>query len=707
MFQNYAVAIRLSLENQVTMGLIGLSRQFTHLHGQATALQTQMTRIGMLAVGGGVFVGLGMAMTRMFDAPIHKAMQLQGEISKLATLPLPDDMQQRIIQASKDATHEAPTSTVQSNLEKMREMIPTFGPIGPHRDKLIEEAIAALPYVNMAEGILTAFGKQQDHVGRKMVQLIDQSITGPVTTEFVRHHAEMITRSIAQNQGLVSVDQMVLAAMQAGSAYNRYDDTMKYAVMSTLISESGGKGSQVGTWLNYVQRAGSGRRLVNRSNKDLWIESGLLSARAINDAGLTTGGAFVKPGDLKDYAMFMRNPFEWVEKYTPLIRELAAKKGLQPLDIIDSLFGNSVMAGRMMAMLYNRQLTIRRDINMWEANKGTENYMKLVHENPALMDMAFKAQVAKMQTTVGEIILPFAMWSMNILIPALEKLSAWMEKNPGTVKTLTYAFLGLGTALTFVGTVMLLTAAFRALGIFLGLVRIPGAALAAGPVLKTIMNVGAAMGRAIPAALRLLVNPLALGARLFGLLGAAIAVLLNPVTWIVVAVTAAAGAFMYFYNHSAKFRAFVMIAGDYLANTMTAISRWFSNLLNWIGKLVGIKNLGGAWDAVFKADPQVAASAEEMRKRYWEQHGGRVDAQGRVRPANDNRQTRATAAPPAGGHGRPIQVHSRVQMDGRAVATAVTRHQTGGLGAAQGAGHAYDPAVTPPAPGASAAGQTH
>lgn len=696
MFQNYAVAIRLSLENQVTHGLIGLSRQFTHLHGQATALQTQMTRIGMLAVGGGMFMGLGMAMTRMFDAPIHKAMQLQGEISKLATLPLPEEVQQRIIQAAKLATHEAPTSTVQSNLEKMREMIPTFGPIGPHRDKLIEEAIAALPFVNQAEGILTAFGKKQDHVGRKMVQLIDQSITGPVSTEFIRHHAEMITRSIASNQGLVGVDQMVIAAMQAGSAYNRYDDIMKYSVMSTLISESGGKGSQVGTWLNYVQRAGTGRRLVNRHNKDLWIESGLLRPGAIDERGLTTGGAFVKPGDLRDYQLFMRNPFEWTEKYSPLIRQLAEKKGLQPLDIIDSLFGNSVQASRMMAMLYNRQLTIRRDINMWEANAGSGNYMKMVHENPALMDMAFKAQIDKMQTTVGEIILPFAMWSMNILIPALEKLSAWMEKNPSTVKTLTYAFLGLGTAMTFAGTVMLLTAGFRALGIFLGLIRIPGAAMVAGPVLKTILDVGAKIGTMLPTALRLLTNPLALGARLIGLLGAALAILLHPVTLIAAGLLATGAAFLWFYNHNAKFRAFVMIAGDYFNNTMTAVSRWFSNLLTWIGKLLGIKDLGASignwWKDLWTADPTVAANAEKMRENYWRQQGGVIDKDGRiVRGTAGPTLARPSVAPRAGHGGQQGATGGNVYLDSRAVGSVVFGEGARNMERPQAAGANLDP----------------
>lgn len=57
MFQNHAVGIRLTLGNQVTHGPPGLSRQVTHLHRQATALQTQVTRIGMLVVG--VFMALG------------------------------------------------------------------------------------------------------------------------------------------------------------------------------------------------------------------------------------------------------------------------------------------------------------------------------------------------------------------------------------------------------------------------------------------------------------------------------------------------------------------------------------------------------------------------------------------------------------------------------------------------------------------------
>lgn len=59
MFEAFSVAVKVSLINQVSSGLITLSRQFATVHGNAVALKREIKSIGLLMAGGAMVAGAG------------------------------------------------------------------------------------------------------------------------------------------------------------------------------------------------------------------------------------------------------------------------------------------------------------------------------------------------------------------------------------------------------------------------------------------------------------------------------------------------------------------------------------------------------------------------------------------------------------------------------------------------------------------------
>lgn len=633
MFSAYTVAVRIALEDKITHGLLGLSGHFTHLHGQAGALNKQLKQIALTAMGGGVMLGIGTGMAKMFDKPIARAIELQNEIAKLNTLPISGALSERIINAAGNAG--VATSSQIDNLKLLREIIPTFGAVGPHRDHLIGEAIEAMPYLAKATAMIGAFGGGHggdDHLAQNMVRIMDASLKGQsATPQFIEHHMQMLTKALLTQQGVLKSDQYLLSAKQAGSAWMGYSDEFKYGIVPTLIAEGGGGGGQVGTWLKYLDRTVMGKRAINRSNRAVWLASGLVDQSDFIDNGVTTGSNYLKPGSIKGHELAESNPFQWILQYVmPVLPKLQKQFGMSEKQALDMLLGNSTQSGAMASILLNRRVQLQRDLEMFHENGGLANYQKMLETSPQLMNVAWAMQQKEIDTQLGKIIVPIQMWFMQFLLPNLEGLAKWMKANPTLVQGLVIAFGALAGTLSFAGTVWLLNASFRALSIGLGLLEIGATGTQAGFIL-----------RSLGAGLQYLFGPLA-AARTFGgvlmgigrvftrffiggpltLFGRAVVmlwgVIANPITWIVALFVAIGAAFVVLYHKWAPFRLFVDGAVSVIGKLFNGIMNAVGGFFNWIGKMLHIpaSGMGGLlkWATTDSADVAAAVKSAKETK---------------------------------------------------------------------------------------------
>jgi hypothetical protein len=683
---------------------MALSSQFVHLHGQAGALQTQLLRIGATALSGGILLGVGAAMAKMFDRPIQRAMELQGEISKLSTLPLGPGILKLLEDGARAETRRTPTSTTVGNIGYLREMIGAFGPVEGNEEQAAREALAVLPYVNQIDALMRIAGKPQQFIGRDLVKLVDLSIrNGQVMTpELMAHHSNLISKAIVAQGGAINVNNLLQAAQASGSSYAKWTDDFKYSIFPTMVAETAGSPSQIGTWLNYLDRAGGGRRLMSKHNLKYWLASGLIDERFI-DVNNFTGGVFTDPRALVDQQLFRRDKLEWVRKHMPAIQSGAASIGLESSDYLSILFGNSVQADKAMSQIWNSFLTLDREGKFTRANAGLGNYQKMLETNPTMFKLVIAAQQTEISGNVGKIFMPIYMAIMQHLMPNLQGLSQWVQENPAKVKTLTVAFLGLAASMMIAGTVMLLNAAFKALAITLGLVRIANGQAVLGPILTFLFALrGGAAGAAaisrlgpwlqvLARGLRLLISPITFLLRPLAMFVASVAAC-NPVAVAIAAALVAVGAAcLWAYNNLGWFRAGVDAVVVLTQRLFKAIKDGVMGLFNWVKGILPpgmVKSMGGFFAGITAADPNAVRESREMRARW-----GLLSA---AEIAEDRR-----AAVPGARNGQPIVVQSTLKLDGVTVARAVSHPLAMGIGGVSGGGTGWDPAQTAPSPGGS------
>lgn len=671
MFQNYAVAIRLTLENQVTNGLLGISRQFAHLHPQALALQTQLQKIGSTAIFGGAMIGAGVGMMRMLDGVQNAAMRLNNELSLLNTLTLSEGDKKRIIAISYRSDPEVQTGAVSDRMKLLADMVPILG-----GGRGIEESERLLPILLKTQTILSAsHGNVPAHIATNLLRVAESTANdwNPLSAEMIEHEVSLAAKALIVQHGMLDERQMLMAAKQSGNAYRTFTDRFRYAVMPTLINESGGQGGTVGTGLSYLVQslAGGGRNVFQRANLPVWTEVlGLKAEDFVKLPGSHT--LSLRPGHLPHMAMLLQDPDLWVNTILkPGVRAYAAAHGIDPklgdTYVLGQLFRGQMLASRSAAMIMASEQLINRDVGMFNGNAGIDNYQKFVSENFGAMSMQFADQSRRFMEIVGTPILDVMGKFISMMLPNMVALGDWAQKNEPTVRAITWAFIGLAGALTFTGTVMLLTSAFRAMAIVLGLIRLPGAALAMGPALRMIVTgVGA------------LANPIKM-------LSVAFAALFSWTGLIVVAVVGVGAALLAAYNHFAPFRAAILTIGDVIGAMLKAIGNAIMGVLKFL-HLDGILTAGGnALKWLFTADPRAAAEGERLRREWDAKLGIGAGA------ANDNRRP---VVPPAAAQ-PPAQLHATVHVGGRRVGTAVSEIQARQMGQPAATGSATQPGAFP------------
>jgi hypothetical protein len=608
MFENYSVAVKISLVNHVSAGLLLLTQQFASTDAAAAKLQKRMDSIKGMAKGGAYLLGGAGALAAPFIFAIDKAAELQKQMIaiQLATRGSVGEMDKM-----RGAIEGIAAQTIFSNIDvaKMGKLIATG--TGLKADQVTS--------------LLPTFGKFADVQSLMKGTPFEQStntlvrlahLAGHFDAPGLSKYADLLTKaSLIVPGGLGEVAGALQYSQGVAKTALGVDDNNAVLLVS-LLNRLGLKGSRGGT--NAIAA-------MTRTIPGIF-GSGLLKGKS-NEALLAMGmtdpqghSKVFKDGKF-DVVTWMGLMGEYVQKEFASHPEAIARQ-----DIMKNFQHAFGVQGSRVATLFSSPQAIEQfrliGKSFSEAGGAGSMQKTFADQSVAQQWTNAKTNFISALTELGMTLLPMASNALKLLNTEMGAVVQWITKHQHATKILAVSFLSLSAAMAFGGTVLLLTAAFRGLWLVLQFGTLGGAGQLLG-LAKGFTAIGGGLGS------------------LIGLLGKA-------------GLAGAAAA-----------------AGFGIGKLINSLGP-DGDLGGWIGsRLYDLTHPNeGAPDAHgFVPRRKGGGSAD-----HWADDAGSPF----VKP----------------GSGRPVTVHTQINMDGRKVADAVTSHQARSLSAPLG-GANFDGSLTP------------
>jgi hypothetical protein len=453
MFEAYKVAVKVSLKNEVSAGLIGLSGQFKALGREAEIFQAKLNSIKKIA-----FVGAGFGAAGFFGLDImSKALKPAEEYAHiLNVMNIQGLKHQEIAEAVASAwktTNTVVTSTVTGNLKNFIDLKNIF------RGN-IQEAISYLPEFAKLATVLGASsnikisGNAHD-LAFSVAKALD--IRGAITPAEFTKESEMMSKVIIATQGRVlPQDYQMMFKYGRQSTYGLSNEFL-YQQIPTLMMEmktaGGGSGSHggVGTSLaagyRYVVQG-----IMTKAAFQALANLGLEGGKFNDNIKTTTTRTILKHG-VKGAELFQMNPFLWTQNV--LLPALHTKYGenLSRQDLIRDINNLRMTQTASFAILqyalkaqqiYGDQRLINRAVNMNTA------YQMSLSNDPNTVYSALSAQWDKLKLAFGMGVIPIILPIIMKLTTAFQQLGNSLRDHPFLTRQ-----LAIGLAELFVSMVAL------------------------------------------------------------------------------------------------------------------------------------------------------------------------------------------------------------------------------------------------------------
>jgi hypothetical protein len=473
-FEAYSVAVKLSLINHVSAGMLMISKSLTTAGQDVDKLNSKLASIGKQGAIGGLMVAGGLGIAAMFKGPLEEASKFQNEIERFRSLGLGDKVTNDAVKfASGMDTYG---TSIRENLGLLRDAQTVFGDF--HEAQMVTPLLAKMKFANAAlygdEG-----GAMKDKAFMDMLKVIEMR-GGLASEDAFYKQANMIQQVQTATGGRVSGNEYLNLIKTGGVAAKGMKDANFYYNMEPLVQEMGG--FRVGTGLmsgyqNLVQG-----RTTQRAAMEL-MRIGMLDPDKV-EYDKTGKIKQIKPGAVKGTDTMIEDPYAWMKN---VMLPAFAAKGITErqavLNEIGAIFTNRT-ASNVYSTMYTQMANIDKNIKL---NSGAAGINELEENAKKTMTgklIELNKKWTDLQLKLGDVILPLAIRALDKLNPMLKDLAGWMEKNQGTVKGLSYALLGLSAFLIGGGLINMLIAAARGF-------QILGSALLMNPIGLVIVGIAA------------------------------------------------------------------------------------------------------------------------------------------------------------------------------------------------------------------------
>ncbi|WP_096150192.1 hypothetical protein [Enterobacter asburiae] len=470
----YKVAVRLSLTENVTAGLIGLSRHFATAENSAANLRSQLALIGkMTAVGGGL-LAVGGVLTKGLDSALKSAREVAKAQADFKTLNLTTAENASVYNTAANLTHKTLGSSIAGNIKLIQDLHTAFGDLHHALDTApaftkYETAVKMALGEKSADGMVNAAAKALEHRGGKVVN---------DPKEFEKE-LNMMSQVQFATKNRVSPRDFLLASQTGKMAYALMDPEYLYGKFAGLMSMS--SGDRVGTAaMTYFSSIISGR--MDKKAKGFLADLGLyeegvskarldLMKKAMNgmspeDRKLylqSVGGESILSGGLKSQyvKMAVERPDQFADLLAERIRQVHGKDLTddQVLDVAKHFNRNT---GDYLGQLLKNKTKLEKDTNVFRHSMQFDSAYNNYLNSPDGASTALSTSWTNLKAVIGLQLLPTVNKLTLGLAKLFDKMSEFAEKNPTLTKMATYAIAAAAGLTTLAGAVVLLSATILA-----------------------------------------------------------------------------------------------------------------------------------------------------------------------------------------------------------------------------------------------------
>ena len=478
-FEAYSVAVKLSLINHVSAGMLMISKSLATTGQDVDKLNAKLASIGKQGAIGGLMVAGGLGIAAMFKAPLDEAKKFQNEVERFRSLGLGDKVTNDAVKFASGMNTYG--TSIRENLGLLRDAQTVFGDF--HEAQMVVPLLSKMKFANAAlygdEG-----GAMKDRAFMDMLKVIEMR-GGLKSEEAFNKQANMIQQVQTATGGRVGANEYLNFIKTGGVAAKGMKDDKFYYNMEPLIQEMGG--FRVGTGLmSGYQNLVQGRTTARAAEEMMRL--GMLDPKKViyNKIGNIKQ---IKPGAVNGSDLMVEDPFQWMQK---VMLPAFASKGITSqqaiLNEIGAIFTNRT-ASNLYSTMFLQQANIEKNMKLNAGAAGIAELDKNAKNTLAGKELEFGAKWRDLMLNLGAVVLPLAIRAMDKLNPALKDLALWMNDNQGKVKGFTYALLGLSAFLITGGLINMVIAAGR--GFFLlgqAMLFLGGRALA--PLIPWIARMG-------------------------------------------------------------------------------------------------------------------------------------------------------------------------------------------------------------------------
>jgi hypothetical protein len=454
MFEAYRVAVKISLINHVSAGLVGISRQLIGTGKDVDALHARLAKLRNLTLIGGAMSAGGIFGIGMLGKALKPAEDYTHQLNIMNMAGL---KQKELADAIGDAWKNTGTVITTTATENLRSLLDLRNVLGN-----MDEARMALPVVSRIQAVLASSSEGQISGNSKdlaysMAKALD-IIGAAQNKQSFERQAELMSKVIIATQGRVTPEAFKSTFQYARQAKYRLSDEFKYEILPSLIQENaagggGGGGSRgVGPMLAAFYRM-TNQGYINKKALPELQSLGLVNARTALKT--TTEGTTV--GAMTGEDLAASNPFAWVQ--TVLMPALRRKYGNMSKDQLMAHVGEITRGNQLAASLIGefayKPVNFQRDqANIRGTMSTADAYKAAATKDPATAHRALSAAWENFQTSLTVNAVP-------VLVPALLKLSRglntlgdWARKHPNLSKDVVIGFGALAGVLAVGGPLL-------------------------------------------------------------------------------------------------------------------------------------------------------------------------------------------------------------------------------------------------------------
>jgi hypothetical protein len=457
----YRIGVNLAMtsNSSAVMGVLG--RELLGLHGQVGKLEKGFGRL-KLAVAGALSIGAGVAILGMFKAPLDEARKFQMEVTKFGNLGLGAFRTNEAAEFAKQMNVTG--STYVDNMKRMTEAQGVFRQAGLSGEAALRGAKMAAPTlakIDFANAALDSESRARMNTQAMAMMRFVEMRGGVNSPEQFNAIADAGFKAIASSGGNINWELLRQFSAQAGVAGQQLDPEVLFGKFEPIIGELKGKAGT--SLMTAYGRLSGAQRLPNQIAHAL-VDMGVWDGSKIewnNQGGIKQirGGAGGLPGNpMRDLQLFQHDPFAFYDKY---IRSVYDTKKLPTEERARDNFAIFGRTGGAMFNLYERQhhavessvLAQRKALGIDQAYKAAGGTL-----NGKIIDM--QARFTNLLERLGEAVLPLAVKGLDVLVPAITRLTAWVGDHPGQVAAFAKAAVVVSGALIGLGVVAVGLAVF-------------------------------------------------------------------------------------------------------------------------------------------------------------------------------------------------------------------------------------------------------